>query len=162
MIRVLSALQKSIPIPVPKECLTTLQRVSRTATRTSNRSFSTKGVTFAQAEKPKFEWKDPLKLEKNLTSEEAMIKDQVHQYCQQKLLPRVLLANRNETFDTKIFTEMGEMGMLGSTIQGYGCPGVSSVAYGLIAREVERFFKRHRVRELTERIAEWTVATDPL
>jgi len=93
---------------------------------------------------PAFDWKDPLNLEINLTEEEIMVRDTAHQYCQEKLLPRVLMANRHETFDREIMTEMGELGLLGPTIQGYGCSGVSSVAYGLIAREVERVDSSYR------------------
>ena len=63
---------------------------------------------------------------------------------QEKLLPRVTMANRHETFDREIMNEMGELGVLGPTIQGYGCPGVSYVAYGLIAREVERVDSSYR------------------
>jgi len=101
--------------------------------------------TFASGgEKVKFDWKDPLNLDSLLTDEERMVRDQVNQYCQQKLLPRVIEANRNEIFHREIMNEMGEMGMLGSTIKGYGCPGVSSVAYGLIAREVERVDSGYR------------------
>jgi len=94
--------------------------------------------------KAKFDWKDPLNLESSLTEEERMIKDQVSNYCKEKLMPRIVQANRNEKFDRQIMNEMGNMGMLGSTIKGYGCPGVSSVAYGLIAREVERVDSGYR------------------
>ena len=73
---------------------------------------------------PAFDWKDPLNLEINLTEEEIMVRDTAHQYCQEKLLPRVLMANRHETFDREIMTEMGELGLLGPTIQGYGCSGI--------------------------------------
>jgi glutaryl-CoA dehydrogenase len=83
-------------------------------------------------------------LEINLTEEEIMVRDTAYQYCQERLLPRVLMANRHETFDREIMTEMGELGLLGPTIQGYGCSGVSSVAYGLIAREVERVDSSYR------------------
>ena len=69
-----------------------------------------------------------------------MIKEQVKQFCQDKLLPRVIEATRKEMFHVEIMKEMGEMGMLGSTIKGYECPGVGYVTYGLIAREVERYF----------------------
>merc|ERR1712109_278092 len=93
---------------------------------------------------PAFDWKDPLNLESNLTEEEIMVRDTAHQYCQERLLPRVLMANRHETFDREIMNEMGELGLLGPTIQGYGCSGVSSVAYGLIAREVERVDSSYR------------------
>eukprot|EP00093_Oithona_nana_P004828 04828.XXX_99970_97593_1 [CDS] Oithona nana genome sequencing. len=91
-----------------------------------------------------FDWKDALNLESRLTEEEIMVRDTAHQYCQEKLFPRVLMGNRNETFDRDIVTEMGELGLLGPTIKGYGCSGVSSVAYGLIAREVERVDSAYR------------------
>ena len=68
----------------------------------------------------------------------ATAQDTARDYCQEKLMPGILEANRKETFDRNIFNEMGALGLLGPTIQGYGCSGVSSVAYGLIAREVER------------------------
>merc|ERR1711959_28302 len=73
-----------------------------------------------------------------------MVRDQVNQYCQEKLMPRILDANRNEIFDRDIMYEMGEMGMLGSTIEGYGCPGVNYVCHGLAAREVERVDSGYR------------------
>ncbi|XP_074641602.1 glutaryl-CoA dehydrogenase, mitochondrial-like [Tubulanus polymorphus] len=92
----------------------------------------------------RFNWKDALNLESQLTDEEKMVRDQFHTYCQDKLMPRVLMANRNEVFHREIITEMGELGVLGPTIQGYGCAGVSSVAYGLIAREVERIDSGYR------------------
>ncbi|KAJ3320450.1 hypothetical protein HDV06_005273 [Boothiomyces sp. JEL0866] len=92
----------------------------------------------------KFNWADPLDLECRLTEEEISIRDAAHQYCQSKLLPRVIEANRKEIFHKEIMQELGELGMLGATIDGYGCPGVSSVAYGLIAREVERVDSGYR------------------
>ncbi|KAJ3310681.1 hypothetical protein HDV04_004728 [Boothiomyces sp. JEL0838] len=92
----------------------------------------------------KFNWADPLDLESRLTEEEISIRDAAHQYCQSKLQPRVIEANRKEIFHKEIMQEMGELGMLGATIDGYGCPGVSSVAYGLIAREVERVDSGYR------------------
>jgi len=98
----------------------------------------------ASSTKTKFDWKDPFLLESMLTEEERMIKDQVQNYCQDKLMPRIIMANRHEKFDREIMNEMGAMGMLGSTIKGYGCAGVSSVAYGLIAREVERVDSGYR------------------
>lgn len=70
--------------------------------------------------------------------------DTARSYCQENLQPRVLMANRNETVDREIFKEMGGLGLLGATIEGYGCPGVSSVSYGLIAREVERVDSAYR------------------
>ncbi|KAI8912781.1 acyl-CoA dehydrogenase/oxidase, partial [Gorgonomyces haynaldii] len=92
----------------------------------------------------RFDWTDPLNLETLLTEEEKSVRDVAHQYCQTKLMPRVLEANRNETFDKSIMKEMGSLGLLGATIEGYDCPGVSSVAYGLIAREVERVDSGYR------------------
>ncbi|CAE7901533.1 GCDH [Symbiodinium sp. KB8] len=73
-----------------------------------------------------------------------MVMDTARDYCQEKLMPGILEANRKETFDRNIFNEMGALGLLGPTIQGYGCSGVSSVAYGLIAREVERVDSSYR------------------
>jgi glutaryl-CoA dehydrogenase len=73
-----------------------------------------------------------------------MVRDQAHAYCQDKLQPRVLKANREEVFDREIMNEMGELGLLGSTIDGYGCAGVNHVCYGLVAREVERVDSGYR------------------
>ena len=84
-----------------------------------------------------FDWKDPFLLEEQLTEEERLVRDTARQYAQEKLLPRVREAYRNETVEPEIFREMGEMGLLGSTIDGYGCAGVNYVCYGLAAREVE-------------------------
>ena len=94
--------------------------------------------------KPVFKWDDAFLLDNQLTGEERMIRDAAHAYCQEKLLPRVLMANRHETFDREIMNEMGALGFLGSTIKGYGCAGVNHVAYGLIAREVERVDSGYR------------------
>jgi glutaryl-CoA dehydrogenase len=89
-------------------------------------------------------WIDPLNLESQLSGEEIAIRDAARDYCQGRLMPRILQANRNEVFDRAIFTEMGELGLLGPTIEGYGCAGVNHVAYGLIAREVERVDSAYR------------------
>ena len=95
--------------------------------------------------RPSFNWQDPLLLESLLTEEERMVRDSAHQYCQEKLMPRVLMANRNETFDVEIMKELGELGLLGATIEEkYGCAGVNYVTYGLIAREVERVDSGYR------------------
>jgi glutaryl-CoA dehydrogenase len=85
-----------------------------------------------------FNWEDPFLIDSELDDEERMVRDSAHQYAQDKLLPRVRQAFRDEHTDRAIFNEMGELGLLGATIQGYGCPGVNYVSYGLIAREVER------------------------
>ncbi|KAI8457898.1 mitochondrial glutaryl-CoA dehydrogenase [Phakopsora pachyrhizi] len=92
-----------------------------------------------------YQWQDPLRLEKTLlTEDEIAIKEASRDYCQENLLPRVLEGYRNEEFDPKILKEMGKLGFLGPTISGYGCAGVSSVAYGLVAREVERVDSGYR------------------
>ncbi len=92
----------------------------------------------------KFDWQDPFLLEQQLTEEERQIRDSAHQYAQQQLQPRVREAFRNESTDPKIFREMGELGLLGPTIDGYGCAGVGYVSYGLIAREIERVDSGYR------------------
>ncbi len=89
-------------------------------------------------------WLDALKLEGQLSGEEVAIRDAAHDYCQGSLMPRILQANRHETFDREIFREMGGLGLLGPTIEGYGCAGVNHVCYGLIAREVERVDSAYR------------------
>ena len=93
---------------------------------------------------PTFQWEDPLLLESQLSEEERMVRDSARDYCQSKLMPRVREANRHEKTDRAIFTEMGALGLLGSTIEGYGCAGVNYVCYGLIAREVERVDSGYR------------------
>ena len=94
--------------------------------------------------KAKFNWEDPFLLQEQLTEDERAITDAAHSFCQDKLQTRVLMAARHETFDRDIMTEAGAMGFLGSTIEGYGCAGLSYVAYGLIAREVERVDSGYR------------------
>src|SRR5690349_15066931 len=94
--------------------------------------------------KPTFQWEDPLLLEDQLTEDERLVRDSARAYCQDNLMPRVLEANRHEHFHREIMTEMGELGLLGPTIEGYGCAGVGYVAYGLIAREVERVDSGYR------------------
>jgi glutaryl-CoA dehydrogenase len=89
-------------------------------------------------------WQDPFLLEQQLTDEQRMVRDSARQYAQGKLLPRVQQAFREESADPAIFREMGELGLLGSTIEGYGCPGVDYISYGLIAREVERVDSGYR------------------
>jgi len=91
-----------------------------------------------------FQWDDPFLLEDQLTEDERMVRDSAREYCQEKLLPRVLEATRKERFDREIMSEMGALGFLGSTIDGYGCAGVNYVCYGLIAREVERVDSGYR------------------
>ena len=86
---------------------------------------------------PEFDWKDPFLLNDQLEADERLIAHSAREFCKNQLAPRIVEANRNESFDRSIFDEMGEMGFLGSTIEGYGCAGVNHVSYGLIAREIE-------------------------
>jgi glutaryl-CoA dehydrogenase len=91
-----------------------------------------------------FDWADPLKFEDLLTEDERAIRDTAHAYCQDKLQPRVLMGFREEKFDRAIMNELGELGFLGATLDSHGCADVSYVAYGLIAREVERVDSGYR------------------
>lgn len=92
-----------------------------------------------------FDWQDPFQFSSMLTEEERMIRDTAHQYCQEKLMTRVLTANREERFDREIMNELGELGLLGATLpEKYGCAEVNHVCYGLIAREVERVDSGYR------------------
>ena len=89
--------------------------------------------------KATFSWSDPFNLDGQLTDEERQVRDAAHAYCQERLAPRVLDAFLDETTDRSIFTEMGELGLLGPTIsEAYGGAGLNYVCYGLVAREVER------------------------
>ena len=91
-----------------------------------------------------FDWKDPLLLDGLLNDDELMVRDSVKRYCEEHLQPRILKAHREEEFDREIFHEMGQLGMLGSVIKGYGCAGLNYVCYGLMAREVERVDSSYR------------------
>jgi glutaryl-CoA dehydrogenase len=99
---------------------------------------SSRGVT------GKFSWDDPLLLVDQLTEEERMVQESARRYAQEKLAPRILLQNRNETFDRAVLPEMGEQGFLGAFIEGYGCAGIGFVASGLIMRELERVDTSYR------------------
>jgi len=91
------------------------------------------------------QWEDPLFLESALSEDERMIRDTARSYCNDKLMPRVISANREERFDREIFTEMGELGLLGAMVdEAYGGIGASHVVYGLVAREVERVDSGYR------------------
>ncbi len=99
----------------------------------------------AAAARASFSWEDPLLLDEQLSEDEHLIRDAARAYCQEKLMTRVLEANRHERFDREIMTEMGELGFLGSTLpEDYGCAGVNYVSYGLVAREVERVDSGYR------------------
>ncbi|QYJ74565.1 acyl-CoA dehydrogenase [Shewanella sp. FJAT-52076] len=92
-----------------------------------------------------FDWQDPLNFNSLLTEEERMIRDMVHEYAQDKLMARVLMANREEHFDREIMNELGELGLLGATLpEEYGCANANYVSYGLVAREIERVDSGYR------------------
>ena len=91
-----------------------------------------------------FDWQDPLLLDEALAEDERMVRDSVRRYCQEQLQPRILKAHREERFDREILTEMGQLGMLGSVLDGYGCAGLNYVCYGLMTREVERVDSSYR------------------
>ncbi len=94
---------------------------------------------------PTFQWDDPFLLEDQLNEEERLVRDTARDYAQDKLMSRILMANRNEHFDRDIMNEMGELGLLGSTLpEEYGCAGVNHVSYGLAALEVERVDSGYR------------------
>jgi glutaryl-CoA dehydrogenase len=93
---------------------------------------------------PSFDWTDPLASKSLFTEDELTISETAESYCQERLLPRVIEAYRNEDYDPDILREMGELGFLGSTIKGYDCAGVSSVASGLVIRAVERVDSGYR------------------
>jgi len=98
-----------------------------------------------QAKRTAFDWQDPMLLEQQLSDEERMIRDAARDYCQDRLMSRVKMANRNEVFDREIMNEFGELGLLGATIpEQYGCAGANYVSYGLVAREVERVDSGYR------------------
>ena len=92
----------------------------------------------------KFTWDDPFFFDSQLADDERAVRDAAAAYCQERLQPRVLMAARHESFDRSIMSEMGELGLLGSTIEGYGCAGLNHVCYGLVAREVERVDSGYR------------------
>lgn len=91
-----------------------------------------------------FQWDDPFSFEQQLSSEEKLIRDTAYRYAQEKLMPRILEANRHETYDLGVFKELGDLGFLGMTIQGYGCAGSSYTSFGLVARELERVDSSYR------------------
>ncbi|XP_043487070.1 glutaryl-CoA dehydrogenase, mitochondrial [Polistes fuscatus] len=109
--------------------------------RNLNRQIS---VASSLQNKSAFKWNDPFDLESQLTADEIMIRDQFRNYCREKLMPRVIEANRKEHFHKEIIKEMGSLGVLGCTLKGYGASNVSSVAYGLLAKEIEAIDSGYR------------------
>jgi glutaryl-CoA dehydrogenase len=93
---------------------------------------------------PSFVWDDPFLFEEQLGEDERLIRDSARAFAQERLMPRILEANRNEVIDRDVITEMGQLGLLGATIEGYGCAGASYTSYGLVAREIERVDSAYR------------------
>ena len=93
---------------------------------------------------PTFDWTDPLGFTDLLTDDEKLVQESIRRFCQDELQPGILEANRAEKVDRSIFSRMGELGLLGSTIEGYGCAGLNYVSYGIAAREVERVDSGYR------------------
>lgn len=123
--------------PLQRQAASQLRRTARSAPQ-----YRAYAQGSAQAEP--FDWTDPLKAKALFTEDELAIAETAEQYCQERMVPRVLEAYRKEEYDRKILEEMGELGLLGATINGYGCAGVSSVASGLITRAVERVDSGYR------------------
>jgi len=98
----------------------------------------------ATAAKPEFLWDDPFRLDQQLSEDERLIQETARGYAQEQLMPRIREANRLELIDRGIMSEMGALGLLGATIQGYGCAGVNYTSYGLVAREIERVDSAYR------------------
>jgi glutaryl-CoA dehydrogenase len=94
--------------------------------------------------RPQFAWDDPFFLDDQLSEEERLIRDSARDFAQGRLMPRILEANRHEVIDRGVISEMGELGLLGATIDGYGCAGVNYMSYGLVAREIERVDSAYR------------------
>ncbi|KRT85940.1 hypothetical protein AMK59_1854, partial [Oryctes borbonicus] len=116
----------------------------RITNRTLKSFLASKKLSRALSSKVTFNWEDPFDLDSQLAQDEIIIRNSFRAYCQEKLQPRILLANRNETFDPNVMLEFGEQGVLGCTLKGYGCANVSSVAYGLLTREVEKVDSSYR------------------
>lgn len=109
-----------------------------------NTSFRALSTTSPNNAKTVFNWEDPLNLDGQLHDEEKAVRDSFKAYCNEKLLPRVVEANRNEVFHREIYKEMGDLGVIGCTLKGYGCAGVSYVTYGLITRELDAVDSSYR------------------
>src|SRR6056300_270580 len=105
----------------------------------------TNSPELARAKPAQLDWADPFLLDEQLTEEERMVRDTARDYCQDKLMSRVIEANRHEIFHREIMDELGALGLLGPTIpEAYGGAGVNYVSYGLVAREVERVDSGYR------------------
>ncbi|XP_015781088.1 glutaryl-CoA dehydrogenase, mitochondrial [Tetranychus urticae] len=118
--------------------------LNNSSTLSYGKVFSNRNMSTSKTLGAKFDHADPLNMDEFLTQDEILIRDQFRSYCQEKLMPRILKANRDEVFDKNIMKEMGSLGAIGPTLKGYGCSGVSYVAYGLLTREVEMVDSAYR------------------
>jgi glutaryl-CoA dehydrogenase len=107
-------------------------------------SLQTRRAESAPPDQPVFVWDDPFLLDDQLSEDERLIRETARSYAEEQLMPRIREANRLELIDRGIISEMGELGLLGATIEGYGCAGVNYTSYGLIAREIERVDSAYR------------------
>ncbi|TPX34894.1 hypothetical protein SmJEL517_g02546 [Synchytrium microbalum] len=125
-----------------------IRNVSSTPSANAQAAVAEKPVTAKKSAFAKFNWEDPFDTESQFTEEEKMIRDTAGDYAQSDLMPRIVQANRHESgheaFKTEIFPALGKLGLLGPQLKGYGCAGVSSVAYGLINREMEKVDASYR------------------
>ncbi|CAH4028508.1 glutaryl-CoA dehydrogenase, mitochondrial [Pieris brassicae] len=115
----------------------TFNKFTKLWTYVYNNNIRALSTTYSNKAKVSFNWEDPLNLETQLLDDEKAVRDSVKSYCHEKLMPRIIEANRKEIFDREIYKEMGELGILGCTINGYECAGVSNVTYGLITKELD-------------------------
>lgn len=124
----------------------TLKRIASVVNIVKNNQLWSKNLSTSNKINAKvvFNWEDPLNLESQLQDDEKATHSAFKNYCNEKLMPRILEANRNETFDKEIYKEIGALGVLGCTLKGYGCAGVSYVTYGLITRELDAIDSAYR------------------
>ncbi|XP_047503809.1 glutaryl-CoA dehydrogenase, mitochondrial [Pieris napi] len=115
----------------------TFNKFTKLWTSAYNNNIRALSTTYSNKAKVSFNWEDPLNLETELLDDEKAVRDSVKSYCHEKLMTRIIEANRKEIFDREIYKEMGELGILGCTIKGYECAGVSNVTYGLITKELD-------------------------
>ncbi|KAM3965164.1 glutaryl-CoA dehydrogenase [Aphomia sociella] len=109
-----------------------------------NNNLRALSTSISRNTKVTFNWEDPLNLDGQLHDDEKAVRDTFRAYCNEKLLPRIIDANRKEVFDREIYKELGQLGALGCTIKGYGCAGVSYVTYGLLTKEIDSIDSAYR------------------
>ncbi|PWN41472.1 acyl-CoA dehydrogenase NM domain-like protein [Ceraceosorus guamensis] len=147
-VRLASSSRTSFKCALPAQLGASRRCISSTAHVRGNESqdpsLVASGGEFNMTKFSPFSWEDPMRVEDNLSEEEISIRDNARAFCQEQLLPKVTEMYRNEVWDPTILPGLGEMGLLGPTIDGYGCAGVNNVSYGLITRELERVDSGYR------------------